>query len=1166
MEFGEAFSFRPFCEAKDFSAKDDFFTVSLALGMIRFSPYFGGNSWGKKRGDDSLGRNLRPGIRNTLFGLFLLFSLVPLLFMGVLFWSRGGEFNEQRAVEEEAATAKVVAGILERRIEFLETRLHDAVRLTSLQSLKKNEQEQILANIFALHSDVVSSLVCFNKKGLVTAQFPLNSTKAKHSNEYNLSLRLPDVVGNNETTPVLVRVMCRVDILFRLPSDILQNYSFDTISIGDASGQFFMPVGEYGQVPSESETGTTGQMAVPALDAKKKYVSANVFFLFGDNRFIVRVDRPLATFQMQEACWPVWSALVLMIFFAGFMSYFFAKRILKPLHSIANTVRSISMGDVQQRVHVDSHDEFADVALSMNTMLDKQAFTLKGLYEHVDRLIRERDDILRSEKFYRQITENIEDVLFVINLDFHLSYVSSSAQRVLGLSSKKILNEAFDALLTPDSFRQVNQVIHDMLAAPNEGKGRLDRRSRIVEISWLHHGGDVVIAECALSFFHDENNVLTGVLGVCREIGSRMETLHALRQSESLFRMMYEQCPEGVIVMDNDTVIIDVNPQALELLGYTRLELCGKHYEDLLHPADLAMSASLLDMIEPGSILHRESRVRHKKGRFVAIDMSIKAIGDTHIQVIIRDVSNRKKIEAELITAKNVAESASKAKDMFVANISHEIRTPISGIIGMTDLVLKSKGLSAEQSEHLTMVKDAADSLLSIINDLLDFSKIQAGKLSLLPTDFFLRETLEKVVRSLNFRAQSKGIGLQLVVDHDVPDSVYGDPVRLCQIVRNLADNAIKFTEKGHVGIHVSYVGPLDDGLFIKFRVEDTGIGISEEHLPQLFQNFSQLEVAPEMIRQGTGLGLAICKRLSTMLGGTIWVESKVNEGSVFQFTVTLKKANFLHTEETKEPSEENVLRPEPLTILLAEDNAINRKFLLHFLEEDGHSVTTVNNGQEALEALRKSSFDIVLMDVRMPEMNGIEATAIIRSGTDKQINAEIPIVALTAYAMESEKQHFLQAGMNECITKPVSMTSLNRVMIDILQHSNNVTSIEPSILPSFEDSELFDAELFAERYQSHPELFKELAAEFSDSIPMTLARLEAAIADEDEDSVAKEAHSLANSAVPIGSNALHTFSNSMEKAARESRFDECSVLYAQIQHVCEVVLDQLAPFCETMS
>jgi len=506
------------------------------------------------------------------------------------------------------------------------------------------------------------------------------------------------------------------------------------------------------------------------------------------------------------------------------------------------------------------------------------------------------------------------------------------------------------------------------------------------------------------------------------------ETQEKLNDEKRLTEALFDSVPGMLYLYNDQGKLVRWNKQHEKMTGYSTDELSGR---DLLawYKGDDETIAHISNAVKKAlreGFAEAEADLQRKDGTKLVAYMTavpVKIDGKMHFAGFGIDIAARKKAEEEMIVTLEKAERANLAKSQFLANMSHEIRTPMNGIIGMTDLILTTD-LHEEQRDYLTIVKSSTISLLRVLNDILDYSKIEAGKIELEKSVFDLKKTMNEVVDLFDIGARQKGLSLTLKIDERVPDQIVGDSVRLRQVLSNLVGNGIKFTYQGEVRIDVAVEEQSDQQVKIRFKVTDTGIGIGEEKLDKLFKRFSQVDESNTREFGGTGLGLAISKKLIEIMDGAVDVESKENVGSSFFFTAVFG----LPEEEVADAKKEiDCTQPKQRKnakskkVLLAEDDEVSKKIVTIMLERKGYKVVAVQNGMEAIAAFEDGKFDLILMDINMPYMDGYSATVIIRA-KEELLNCRTPIIAMTAYALNGDREKCLDAGMDDYISKPISL------------------------------------------------------------------------------------------------------------------------------------------------
>jgi PAS domain S-box-containing protein len=579
-----------------------------------------------------------------------------------------------------------------------------------------------------------------------------------------------------------------------------------------------------------------------------------------------------------------------------------------------------------------------------------------------------------------------------------------------------------------------------------------------------------------------------------------------------LAQTLFEEMGDAVFLFDPATArLLEVNPMAQRLTRLSREELLGLSLPDLFRSEVDGGIEHLRRALQRTQTFHSQESflLRQRDERWVPVNLTITRL---HLEsgtlglIMARDVRAQRETLAALQQAKEAAESANQAKSEFLANVSHELRTPMNGIIGMTELTLDTP-LTSQQRQYLTLVQSSAGSLLTLLNDLLDFSKIEAGKLELEHIDFGLRAILEDTLLPLLPRARGKGLELTWQLAADVPDGLHGDPARLRQILVNLVGNALKFTESGAVLVTVSRTDKVpeeagsrsSEAVPLSFAVRDTGIGIPPDKQEKIFGAFEQADSSTSRRYGGTGLGLAIASRLVHLLGGRIAVDSEVGRGSTFHFTARFLPARQPPTAPVPEPPVPAVCRP--LHILLAEDNDINQKLTAILLQKQGHSVVVAGTGKEVLAALDREPFDLVLMDLQMPEMDGFQVTERIRA-RERGTGRHLRIVALTARAMQDDREQCVRAGMDGYLSKPLRARELFEVV------AATAPSSASALVPPSAQA-LFDPVAVRDAFEGDEDLVREGVCLFLERYPELLEEIRQCVTAADPAGLVRAAHTL---------------------------------------------------------
>lgn len=674
----------------------------------------------------------------------------------------------------------------------------------------------------------------------------------------------------------------------------------------------------------------------------------------------------------------------------------------------------------------------------MMQILNSNQMVMNDIKELVNKLKDQRSELNNANTRLKTLIQNLQSAILVedenrnivlTNQSFCKIFgIPASPNDLIGMNCANAAEQSKHLFLNSEAFiKRIDQVLRDKKLVTNELLYLVD--------------GSIFERDFIPIINEGEYN---GHLWQYRDVTLQKKSELQIKHNEEKYRSVIENLKLGLIEVDVNNCIVKVYPKFCELTGYAENELLGKNsYELVFDQNDLEKMKRENDKRISGESGVYDVRIKKKNGDFIWVTISGAPIYDLNNHVtgsigINLDITERKQKEEEYKKAKEIAEQSVKTKQQFLSNVSHEIRTPLNVIIGMSEILMTSSSNDVHK-EDLSIIKNSAKNLLSIINDILDLAKIESGKMVLNSNNILFRSAINEQIQIQNINAKSKGLKLHFSIDPEIPEVIIGDETKLNQILTNLINNAIKFTEKGFIYLEVKTESIQSDEIQLHFSISDTGIGIPPDKLGTIFESFSQANNHLNKNFGGTGLGLAIVKNIVAMCHGKIWVESELNRGSTFHVTLPFKVGNssLFESKSQEKFDEEYTLKNK--SILIVEDNKLNQVVAKRILEQWGCLTESAINGFEALDKIKHQKFDVVLMDIQMPGMDGFETTEKIRI----QLGESVPIIAMTAYSNSEIKDECIKVGMNDIVSKPFKKSELRKTLYNFLKDNSNSTNDE---------------------------------------------------------------------------------------------------------------------------
>ncbi len=810
------------------------------------------------------------------------------------------------------------------------------------------------------------------------------------------------------------------------------------------------------------------------------------------------------------------------------------------------------------------------------------------------------------------ILESSPDAVLLVDDEGLIIFANNVAEKLFYYPKKKLIGMNVDELVP---LRARNH--HDQLRKKFQGIPRSRAMASGQSLSATRNDGSEFPVEISLSPIKISGKRM--VIAVVHDITARkrveMELLNSLEEIKSAHQrlsLQFNSMPLAYIVWNRDFVVTEWNPAAEKMFGWTVADAVGRHAYELIVPEDMQSHVTSVwrnIMLGKEMSLHSINENVTRAGKRIICEWFNTPLRNNQGEVygcmsMVSDITQRKQAERDLIElnerlelrvaertqelalAKELAEAASHAKSEFLANMSHEIRTPMNSVLGMAYLALKTE-LTTKQRDYLEKIHYSGEHLLGIINDILDFSKIEAGKLDMEMVDFELHSLFKNINSLVADKAKSKGLHLVFDMAPEVASCMRGDPLRVSQILINYVNNAIKFTQRGDIIIRVKNEGESSHASLLRFEVQDTGIGMSQEAIGKLFQPFQQADSSITRRYGGTGLGLAISMRLANMMGGEVGVASQPGLGSTFWFTAHFEPCNApdvcnadagsAATSKDPDNTRSATSAIKGSRILLADDNLFNQQVACELLEGAGAYVASANNGVEALSLLRKEKFDCVLMDVQMPVMDGLEATRQIRA--DKTL-AGIHVIAMTANARAEDKQQCITAGMDDFLTKPLAPALLYNTLEKWLSRTVRVNSLaapaaENAVSPfapktkadsaaTFIESmlsgnpEIIDLSVLAKMLNDNPEKIRKFANKFLETADKGMAEIEDALERADLPALAAQGHRIKSAARTVGAIGFANLCQELEHHDSDYDLTRAHEIVSQQLVLLELIREQI--------